>query len=143
MMHAAGFYIENNPCVKVHVCGSKYDPPGLACTAVIASGFTGFLLLPMRIGFEVGLKRRGAIACELANGTLMDCLTASGTVTFAGKTVRNGIILLAEDARDILLGTVFLRLFGAKVVIGASTVDIYDKDWLERVLGRTSEGTGE
>jgi hypothetical protein len=48
-----------NPRLKFHLCGVARDPPGLEFEAIIDTGFSGFIQLPMQHAFSLKLPLEG------------------------------------------------------------------------------------
>ena len=76
--------------------------------AMIDTGFTGFLLIPLRSAFPLTLTLMGSAEYELADGRLCSNLLAHGSVIVDGETV-TGVITLEENHCGLLLGMDFLR----------------------------------
>ncbi len=84
--------------------------------AMIDTGFTGFLLMPMRSAFPLTLTLMGSAEYELADGRACSNLLAHGSVVVEGEPV-NGVITLEENHCGLLLGMDFLRK--ARRVVGS------------------------
>ena len=67
MLIQTGYFDKiGNPCLKFHLAGVHHDIPGLEFEAVIDTGFTGFLVLPMVQAFPLGLPLHGTTSATLA-----------------------------------------------------------------------------
>lgn len=94
---------DGHPKLKIKVEGTN---PGVAAEieAMIDTGFTGFLMLPIALALPLGLVLMGTGDYCLADGSLITNFLAKGKVT-VGATVGEqveGIIVLAGD--DPLVG---------------------------------------
>jgi len=87
------------PRVSLVVGGTRQ----LTLDAVIDTGFDGDLCLPIEIAIGLGLKLKGLMNVELANGATKRELVFAGTAKL-GKMTKDVRIVLTEAA-DALLGT--------------------------------------
>jgi predicted aspartyl protease len=116
-----------NPCLKFHLCGVAHDPPGLEFEAIIDTGFSGFIQLPMQHAFSLKLPLEGTSSYVLADGTRGTSLTALAHTTFGGTTVL-GVISLTPGSLDVLVGMDFLRRFKLGLVMTKGTIILSDDD---------------
>src|SRR3954454_15031300 len=110
-----------NPCLKFHLCGVAHDPPGLEFEAIIDTGFSGFIQLPLQHAFSLKLPLEGTASYILADGSRGTSLTALATTTFEGQTIV-GVVTLTPGTQDILVGMSFLRQFKLGLMIVKDTV---------------------
>jgi len=118
-----------NACVKFHLCGVKHDEPGVEYTGIIDTGFTGFVQLPMQYAFALGLPLHGTLTVTLADGSQFVCLAALAKVTIAGKQ-ETGIVTLAPDATEILVGMDLLRRFNLGLFVLKGLVLLISEDFI-------------
>lgn len=113
------------PTIEVEVSGPFGSPQKF--TAMMDTGFSGFLSLPILKAFPLGLILAGTMGITLADGSTHARLTALGRVDFDGKH-EIGLILLEWQNTDILLGMDFLKKFGKSIMVDAinTTVIIVD-----------------
>lgn len=108
-----GFFNQNgHPIIPIEVYGyskkirQKFE-------AMLDTGFSGFLSLPLAHAFKVGL-----ILASTASFTLADGSTDHTLLCFGGLKVNSedqtGLISISKG-NDVLLGMEFLRKFGKKL----------------------------
>jgi len=103
-----------SPIVEIEVSGPVNDPRKM--TAMVDTGFSGFLLLPILEAFPVGLILSGTTSVELADGTKQNKLTCLGQIHYGG-TKKVGLIIIEWENTDILVGMDFLRKFEKTLVV--------------------------
>ena len=100
-----------NPCLKVRIAGvsskaaSEFD-------AIIDTGFSGFISMPLVQAFPLGLPLHGTTTVTFADGQNQVKLLAGAKVSVGTKTKEEfGLIILEETSTDILVGMDFLLTF--------------------------------
>lgn len=116
-----------NPCLKFHLCGVAHDPPGLEFDAIIDTGFSGFIQLPMQHAFSLKLPLEGTSSYVLADGSGGTSLTAIGHTTFGGNLVL-GIVNLTPGSQDVLVGMDFLRRFKIGLTMTSGRIEIFEEE---------------
>ncbi|MBF0571368.1 MAG: hypothetical protein HQL12_05800 [Candidatus Omnitrophica bacterium] len=71
-------------------------------TALIDTGFTGELLLPLHIAVPLGLKLAGASSCKLGDGSISKQMLFSASITWGTQT--RDITVNVIDVEDALIG---------------------------------------
>lgn len=84
-------------------------------TALIDTGFDGFLSLPMLEAFPFGLLLRGTMPVTLADGSVKQTLYCLGGIHFEGDH-EVGVVLIDSDGTP-LVGMSFLRQFKRELVV--------------------------
>ena len=117
-------YLDDNghPRVSIRVTGTH--PTAFAeVDAMIDTGFTGFLMLPLAQALPLGLALYGTGDYILADGSPVSCFLAEGTVEIRQSPPASGVtepltgaIVLGGDGA--LLGMEFIRSLGMWLVIG-------------------------
>ena len=105
-----------NACVTFHLCGVRHEPPGLEFQAIIDTGFTGFLQLPLGHAIALGLPLEGTTSVRLADGTTAVKLTAQAQATLFGES-RVGVVIIEFGSPEILAGLDFLRQFRRGLIV--------------------------
>lgn len=80
-----------SPTIEIEVSGPVHSPRKM--TAMVDTGFSGFLLLPILEAFPVGLILSGTTSIELADGSKQNKLTCLGQINFDGKSAVGLIII--------------------------------------------------
>ena len=114
MSVTGSFNNSGSPVIDIAVSGPVTKPTKF--TAMVDTGFSGFLLLPILEAFPVGLILRGTIPITLADGTSQTKLTCLGEIHFEGKS-EIGLIIIEWQSTDVLVGMDFLRKFKRKLVV--------------------------
>lgn len=84
--------------------------------AIIDTGFTGFLSMPLMQAFPLGLILFGTTKVVLADGSTDTKLTALGTVGL-GAASKMGVIILEPGSSEILIGMEFLNQFERTLLV--------------------------
>ncbi len=126
-----------NACLEFHLCGTKHDEPGVEYSGIIDTGFTGFIQLPLQHAFSLGLPSESTVTVQYADGSKSVCLTALAKVTFADK-LETGVVILAPNANDILIGMDFLRRFNLGLFVSKKKVVVIPEDALEEIQKKAS-----
>src|SRR5579859_130587 len=131
MLIPGGFDSTGSPTIEIRVAGASGSK---AYQAVIDTGFTGFVELPLFEMVELGLKTEGAANVMLGDGSIVTNHLATADVHLAGQ-VENGTILLAEDSSGVLIGMAFLRKFKKSLILTNSAIVLYDEhETLETIV---------
>ena len=85
-------------------------------TAMVDTGFSGFLLLPILSAFPVGLLLQGTMRITLADGRTQTKLTCLGTLHFDGRH-DVGVVIIENQNTQVLVGMEFLRVFNLRLVV--------------------------
>jgi predicted aspartyl protease len=136
MLIAGAFDDAGSPTVKIRVGG---ELGALDYIAIVDTGFTGFVALPLvemiPLGFATG---PAAASVTLGNGQIVDNLVAQGTVTFGGQT-ETGSILLDETSVDVLVGMAFLRQFKLALIVTDTSIILHDKEETRETITKFME----
>jgi predicted aspartyl protease len=116
-----------NPCLKFHLCGVAHDPPGLEFKAIIDTGFSGFIQLPMQHAFSLKLPLEGTSSYILADGSRGTSLTVLAHTTFGGTTVL-GVVTLTPGSQDVLVGMDFLRRFKLGLIMMGGKIALVEDE---------------
>ena len=127
-----GFFAKDgSPAIRIRVSGPVTD--GLEFEAVIDTGFTGFLSIPIVKAFPLGLPLFGTTAITFADGSSQTRLTGAATITF-GSESNVGTAILEWSSNDILIGMALLRLFKKGFFVSKNAVVLVDEDYLTRAI---------
>jgi predicted aspartyl protease len=102
------------PTIKFKVSGITGKPTEF--TALVDTGFSGFLSLPMLSAFPLGLVLSGTMNITLADGSTHVRLTCRGMVEIDGSK-KIGLITLETGASDVLVGMEFIAKFNKQLVV--------------------------
>jgi clan AA aspartic protease len=118
-----------HPFIKVKVFGIA-EQLAQEFDALIDTGFTGFLMLPLTAALPLGLTLISTTAYTLADGSSSLTLVALGTVELEGQKVFGPISLESNvNCKDVLLGMEFIRQANQLLILssqGAVLVDMSD-----------------
>ena len=108
------FDSEGRPTVTIEVS----NPLGWKkeITALIDTGFDGFLSLPIAQAFPIGLMLRGTLSITLADGSKRTNLYCLGTLHFDGDSFQ-GVMIVEWSSEIALVGMQFLRAFNRRFIV--------------------------
>ena len=116
-----------SPAISISVLPFLTEDPSVEVTAVVDTGFEGFILIPMSVGIMCNMNLWGVSGSTLADGRQVTNITAFGNVKFAGK-VNPGIFVLSVADAAPLVGMEFIRAFGMDLVVSPGEAKSYFKD---------------
>ncbi len=94
-----------SPEVTIEVLGVR---EGKNISAIVDTGFTGFLQIPISIGFACNLSLWGSSFAILADGSKTKNIQCVGKIRFADQEIA-GIITLSDTTDCCLVGMQFLQ----------------------------------
>ena len=84
--------------------------------ALVDTGFTGFLSIPILEAFPIGLLLHGTTSVQLADGSTQVKLTCLG-MAHLGDEGQVGLIIIEPQSTQVLVGIDFLRKFKRQLVV--------------------------
>ena len=96
-----------NAVIKIVIRGA-YQAFSREFEAIIDTGFTGFISLPLTAAFPLALILFGTTSVTLADNSTAYKLTAFGFAALEGEEA-GGIIILEPNGAEVLVGMDFLR----------------------------------
>lgn len=107
--------------------GVRHEPPGVEYEGIIDTGFTGFVQLPIHQAFALALPLQGTLDATMADGRTVTHLTALAEATIEeGGEIVTGIVSLATNSREILIGMEFLKRFGLGLFMSGEHVVLFE-----------------
>lgn len=123
------------PALRITVSGSREISE---CEAVLDTGFTGFLSVPLRQAELAGLEPHATTLMRYADGATLSKHVARGTVKI-GQEAKTGLIIIEPESDELLLGMGFLRLFNRALIVSRLAVALVDEvEWANLVSGAPS-----
>ena len=123
---------QGHPSIRIAVHGVA-EASQQEFDAIVDTGFTGFLMMPLSSAFPLTLTLMGTANYELADGTLCSKLLGYGSVTIEGEVV-NGVITLEESNDcELLLGMDFLRKARRALWVHNSGMSLVHDEFADRV----------
>ena len=147
-------YIDSDGCARIRIrISGTFPEVFLDIDALIDTGFTGFLMLPVVHALPLGLVLIGTVESMLADGSKISSYLAQGTVTLGpalylasigatdfaisqmidvfsrsmkDESVEGAITL---DGDDVLIGMELLRSLKKSITIGPTLVTIYPANY--------------
>jgi predicted aspartyl protease len=111
-LHSSG-----SPAAKIRIWG-VFEQAAQEFEAIIDTGFSGFLSMPMVQAFPLGLVLMGTTNVVLADGSTDTKLIALGRVRLGASGERQGVVILEpNNTTDILIGMEFLAQFELTLVL--------------------------
>ena len=126
-----------HPSLKISVHGIHADLKE-DFEAMIDTGFTGFLMMPIMSALPLGLTLMGTSNYTLADNSTSAKLLAIGTVTFNEEAV-SGVIVLESNQCGLLLGMDFLRRAKKSLIVSINGVVLVDEDVVEQSVKAIAE----
>lgn len=141
MLVVNGFFDNASPAIKVKIAG--VESTAVEFTAIIDTGFTGFISMPLLSAFPLGLTLRTTTEVVLADGSVQPKLLAEGAATIGNpnkdERTEKGLIILEDASNEVLVGMDFLRKFRLMLSITQQNVILLDESELERMIKKASE----
>ncbi|MEP7244612.1 MAG: hypothetical protein ABI885_13170 [Gammaproteobacteria bacterium] len=140
MLIAKGFFNSSGkPCLQITLAGVvDSGAESVPLEAVVDTGFTGHLSIPLRRAFACGLPLSDLVAVTLADGESYERLAARGRVTVTDRTEWVSV-LLEPNSNEILAGMQLFRELGVALLITRDKVLLFDEEWVKE-LSEASEG---
>ncbi|MCX6617206.1 MAG: hypothetical protein NTZ98_14045 [Acidobacteria bacterium] len=121
-----------HPVIKISVYG--IDPKfQKEFEALVDTGFTGFLMMPLTESFPLALTLYGTSSWTLADGSSQPKLLAFGAVIL-GEEHTHGVIVLEPNAARPLVGMEFLRKTKRALVLNKAGCALVDEDFLSEAV---------
>ena len=124
------FNNSGSPVIKIAVYG-LFEQSKQEFEAIVDTGFSGFLSMPIVQAFPLGLVLTGTTATILADGSKSFKLTALGKVVVGDQT-EVGLILLNIGSSDILIGMEFLKIFERTLMISSNGFFLLENEEVEK-----------
>ena len=131
------FNSSGSPVIKIAVYGI-FEQSKQEFDAIVDTGFSGFLSMPIVLAFPLGLVLTGTTTTILADGSQSFKLTALGKVVLGDKT-EIGLILLNTGSSDILIGMEFLKIFQRTLMISSESFVLFENEELRKVVPGAKE----
>jgi len=106
--------------------------PGLDVEGVVDTGFTGFIQIPIELGFALKLQLESTSQVTLADGSTITQVTVLAKAKYEGLEVTGAVGLAGSPI--ILLGMDFLRQFHLSLIVAREHVILMPEDWVEQAL---------
>jgi predicted aspartyl protease len=116
-----------HPHVKVRIWGIA-EQFAQEFEAMIDTGFTGFLSMPITAAFPLGITLFGTTSYMLADGSISPKLLGWGTVAMGDERAL-GTIVLESKSNGLLLGMEFLKKLNKALLVGSRGVVLVDHPW--------------
>jgi len=131
-----GFLHDGTPKLEFRLSGVLGEP--VKFTAIVDTGFSGFVCMPIMQAFPLGLPLVGSTTVTLADGKSQDKLTALGRA-HCGADVREGVIILEPNSSEILIGMDFLRSFERALFLTSASLVLIDESEFERYAAQAGQ----
>jgi len=105
--------------------------------ALIDTGFTGFLSIPLTAAFPLALALVGTTNYQLADGSVSPRLLAFGTVALEDESAY-GTVVLESHSTGLLVGMEFLKKLNRALLVSKAGVWLVDEDVLAAARAATT-----
>ncbi len=139
MLVATGSFDNGTPSLKFSLGGVGGEKE---FTAVIDTGFSGFVSMPMIQAFPLGLPLYGTTTVILADGKSQTKLVAHGKAQLSDKS-QFGLVILEFSSIDVLIGMDFLRTFGLALLVMKAGISLFDEEKILKALQKIQDANAE
>jgi predicted aspartyl protease len=124
---------DGSPVIRVSIEGVRSVRHDF--DAVLDTGFTGFVSMPIVDAFPLGLVLHNVERVVYADGSSQERLIALGTVRLGEKS-QEGYIHLEPSSGEILLGMEFLRASHFSLLLDpfANFIQLFDEGSTKRIV---------
>jgi predicted aspartyl protease len=134
-----------HPYVKIVVSADGADGSGMTFEALIDTGFTGFVSLPIIAATSLKLQPHTTATYELANGKSSDPIPlARAFACVSGDKFVAGVVSISEHVR-VLVRVEFLRNCGKSLIFSSNSIGIIDdeefKKYVEQEAAKMAKGS--
>jgi predicted aspartyl protease len=127
MPHKQGKLDRGHPYIEITVSFDGKNGSGETFTALIDTGYSGFVSLPIMAAAKLGLQPHATAQYEMANGKLCDPVPlARAYACCAGDAFVAGVVAISEAA-SVLVGVEFLRTCGKGLFVFSTGVVVVDE----------------
>ena len=126
------FNSTNSPVIKISVSGPWHEY-AKEFEAIVDTGFSGFLQMPLFQAFPLGLVLIGTTSVQLADGSVSSRLIALGEV-IVGEESQLEVIILDPGSDTPLIGMDLIRKFDKRLIVCPDEQTVLLEDRLPRVL---------
>jgi predicted aspartyl protease len=130
-----------SPVIKISVY-RVFEQAKQEFDAIVDTGFTSFLSMPLVQAFPLGLILIGTTTTILADGSSSPKLTALGRIT-AGERTETGVVLLGGNQNDVLVGMQFLRTFDKTLMLSEGGFVLMDNKEIRDALRGIQKSTAD
>jgi predicted aspartyl protease len=117
-----------HPFIDIVVSADGKPGTGTTLSALVDTGFSGFIALPLIAAAQLGLRPHTVTRYRLANGKLSDPIPlALAFACVAGDHFVPGLISISEESTAILAGIEFLRACRKGLMVFSNGVVIVDE----------------
>jgi len=108
-------FLESSPVIPITIVNTLAEashPAERSMLAIVDTGYSGFLLVPLRTFHELGFDdlRKNSSRAQLANGSVVELCSSYGTIRFEDlETEADGRVQSCEGVEEVLLGIDGLR----------------------------------
>lgn len=142
MPHKQGILDRGHPYIDITVSLDGKVGSGEKFTALIDTGYSGFVSLPLMAATNLALRPHTTAQYQLANGKLSDPVPlARAYACCCGDKFVAGLVGISEAA-SVLVGVEFLRTCGKGLIVFSNAVTVVDeKEFFEALttLQRAAE----
>ena len=124
-----------SPAIDLEISG-PFPDVRQGFTAIIDTGFAGFVSMPLASAFPLGLSLCGTTTVVLADGEAHVTLLALCTAYLADEQ-QVGTVILEPSSTEVLVGMKFISGFRKTLLVNDRHVALMDADWFETMSQRT------
>jgi predicted aspartyl protease len=129
-----------HPFVDILVSADGKAGTGVTLPALIDTGFSGFVSVPLVSSAQLGLKPHTVTRYQLANGKVSEPIPlARAFACIPGDDLVPGLVSISEESTAVLVGVEFLRSCRKGLMVFSNGVVIVDEAEFRKQILRANE----
>lgn len=130
-----------HPIIRVRVWGIA-EQFAQEFDALLDTGFTGFMMLPLTAALPLGLTLISTSAYTLADGSSTTSLLALGTIEYEGQQIFGPVSLESNvNCKDVLVGMEFIKQGKLMLMLHAEGALLIDLEALKNMIPSPEEAS--
>ena len=129
------------PNIQITVSGA-FLASAQRFVAMVDTGFTGFLSIPIMSALPLGLPLCGTTSVEFGDGNSSARFTALCSIDLGGE-IEGGVAILEPSTTQIIVGMEFLRRFKKSVAMHRGVLVLLDELEIDKLLEQAVSQTNK
>jgi predicted aspartyl protease len=120
------------PNIQITVAGA-FPASAQQFVAMVDTGFTGFLSIPIMSALPLGLPLCGTTSVEFGDGNSSARFTALCSIDL-GEEIEAGVAILEPSTTQIIVGMEFLRRFKKSIAMHRGVLVLLDESEIDKLI---------